>query len=215
MNSPDLKLALGQTVPGEVQERLAVFVALVERWNPKINLIARNGISDIWTRHIADSVQLFRHLPGSPSRLTDLGSGGGFPGIVLAIISATLNPACDHTLIESDQRKAAFLREAIRATGIRASVLAERIETAPPQASDVVTARALAPLETLLGLASRHLNESGVAIFPKGVGYPAELEAAREAWDFSVDAVPSATDPQARVLVLRNIRPPKQRAGET
>jgi 16S rRNA (guanine527-N7)-methyltransferase len=134
----------------------------------------------------------------------DLGSGGGFPGIVCAIVAqgAGAGPAFD--LVESDQRKCAFLRTAVRELGLRATVHAARAESLPPLSGDVISARALAPLGTLFDMAFRHLAPGGgTLLLPKGAGHADEIEVARERWRFTVEALPSITNPEARILRCR------------
>jgi 16S rRNA (guanine527-N7)-methyltransferase len=195
----------GMALTPETIRALGSFADLAWKWTQKINLVAKSTQSEIWTRHIADSAQLWPLVPRSAKRFVDLGSGGGFPGLVLAILARQAHEGAEHVLVESDQRKAAFLREAARVVDIPVSVICARIEQVPPLSGDVVTARALAALPILLGYAVRHLAPDGVALFPKGAGYRAEIEAAREKWRFDLDVFPSQTDPEARQLRLSRI----------
>ncbi|TNC48158.1 16S rRNA (guanine(527)-N(7))-methyltransferase RsmG [Rubellimicrobium rubrum] len=186
-------------------ERLDALDSLVRRWTEKINLISPATVPDLWTRHILDSAQLWPLSPVGAKAWADLGAGGGFPGLVIAIL-ATEAGSPKVTLIESDGRKCAFLRTAVRELGLSALILDQRVETAPPQAADVVSARALAPLATLLPFVARHLAPGGTALLPKGRDHAAELDAARTAgWRFEVEAVPSRTDPAARILRLTGL----------
>lgn len=200
MSSGDSGALAGQTISRQAQESLELFAALVAKWTQKINLVSRNTVGSIWSRHIVDSVQLFNLVPPAAQRFVDLGSGGGFPGIVLAILAQDLRPGGRVTLIESDQRKCAFLREAIRVTDAPAEVICARAEQVPGQGADVVSARALAALPELLGLVSRHLSPDGVALLPKGAGFQAEIDAAKAEWAFDAEVFPSQTDPEARLL---------------
>ena len=186
-------------VSRETSDRLAIFAALLERWNPRINLVAAGDLDQLWTRHIADSLQLAPDLAPGAS-FVDLGSGGGFPGLVLAIVTG--NPV---TLIESDLRKASFLREAARATGANATILACRIEDAELAPVRFVTARALAALPQLLDWASRFLTPDGTCLFLKGRRADAELTAALAEWHMTVFRRPSRTDPDGIVLRLSDI----------
>jgi len=188
-------------VSRETMERLEVFVAFLAKWNERINLVSRNSISDVWTRHIVDSVQVF-HLAAEAKHWVDLGSGGGFPGMVIGILAIEESPDTRITLIESDQRKAAFLRGAARESGVTCKVLPQRIELAEPQLANVVSARALADLTTLLDYSERHLVTGGVSLFPKGVTWQKELEAARTQWCFDVDVIESQTLPGAAILKI-------------
>jgi 16S rRNA (guanine527-N7)-methyltransferase len=191
-------------VSRETIERLDAFVHLVEKWNSAINLVSRSSIKDIWRRHIADSVQVFRAAPNAVSWV-DLGPGGGFPGLVAALVAMDEMPDLRVTLIESDQRKSTFLRTAIREIGANATVLTERMESAPRQNADILSARALAESTILLGHAQRHLRKDGIALFPKGITWKKELREARKHWQFDVEPVKSITEAGAVVLRIRNI----------
>lgn len=186
-------------VSRETRDRLARYVERLTRWNRAINLVAPRSLPEVWHRHVLDSAQLWPLLPEAPAgrarRLVDLGSGAGFPGLVLAILGAG-----EVHLIESDTRKATFLREAIRETGAPAQVHATRIADAPEINADVVTARALAPLSELLDHAAGFLADGGVALFHKGQRAPEELTAARKAWKIAVQQFPSQTDPGGHIL---------------
>ena len=182
--------------------RLDDFVALLLRWNSRINLVADRDAEAVRARHVADSLQLLPLLPPGEGPVGDLGSGGGFPGLVLAI--ATGRP---FHLVESDRRKAAFLTEAAARLGLdRVQVHPVRIEAArlPPLAA--VTARALAPLADLLPHAARLLTPGGVAIFPKGRSAEDELTAALPRWTLRVERFMSRTDPHATIFRLSEIR---------
>ncbi len=200
MSKSDFLLQLD--VSRETIERLEVFAACLVKWNERINLVSRNSINDLWARHIVDSVQVFRLGKGS-DHWADLGSGGGFPGMVIAILAMEESPNTTVTLIESDQRKAAFLRTAARESGVGCTVLSQRIEQADPQKADIVSARALADLPTLLDYSERHLVAGGVSLFPKGVTWQKELEAARSQWRLDVDVIESQTMPGAAILKIQ------------
>lgn len=195
----------GVDVSRETFDTLKAFEAQVRRWNAAINLVSKNSLDDLWGRHIADSAQVFRLCPSKATSWVDLGSGGGFPGLVVAVLGREAKPELSVTLVEADVRKATFLRQAAQALGLNVTVLSTRIESLPPQKADVLSARALASLSELLNYADRHLRPDGSAIFPKGARYAEELAQAREAWDFDVEAIPSASDKDAAVLVVRNI----------
>lgn len=197
----------GLSVSRETVTRLEAFAALVEKWTPRINLIAKASQKEIWQRHIIDSAQLFALAPPDFTHWTDLGSGGGFPGIVVAALAQENHPNAAFTLIESDQRKATFLRTAIRELGLPGTVLSDRIEAAAPQYADVVSARALAPLPDLLPLIRRHMNEDGRALIHKGRQAASEIAKAEAAWSFTLEDHPSITDPNARLLDIQRIRP--------
>ncbi|ODM42234.1 16S rRNA (guanine(527)-N(7))-methyltransferase RsmG [Cereibacter johrii] len=190
-------------VSRETSEKLSHFVALVEKWNKAVNLIGRSTVDSIWTRHVLDSAQLRAHLALRPRLWLDLGSGSGFPGIVIAIIAADESPESRFVLVESDQRKATFLRTACRELELSASVLAARIESLPPQGADVISARALAALPELCALAAPHLAPNGICLFPKGAGHISEIAAARQSWNMELETLPSLTDPDAVILKLK------------
>ncbi|WP_041669835.1 16S rRNA (guanine(527)-N(7))-methyltransferase RsmG [Cereibacter sphaeroides] len=190
-------------VSRETSEKLSHFVALVKKWNKAVNLIGRSTIDSIWARHVLDSAQLRAHVSLQPRLWLDLGSGSGFPGIVMAIIAAEDSPGSRFVLVESDQRKATFLRTSCRELGLSASVLAARIESLPSQEADVISARALAPLPELCALAAPHLAPDGICLFPKGAGHISEIAAARQSWNMEVETLPSLTDPDAVILKLK------------
>ncbi|CAD0184537.1 Ribosomal RNA small subunit methyltransferase G [Ruegeria sp. THAF57] len=191
-------------VSRETFERLAKYVELVKRWNPKINLVSRNSLAEIWTRHIKDSVQVYR-CAESFRNWADLGSGGGFPGMVCAIMAIQENPNAQFTFVESDQRKSAFLRTVARECGAKCSVVSKRIETVNPLDADVVSARALADLSVLLSFCDRHLGSSGTALLPKGETWKKELEDARREWNFHAEPITSLTEPQAVILKIKGV----------
>lgn len=192
--------------PAGVREDLARFATLVRRWNPAVNLIGRATLDDLEVRHIADSLQL-RGIAGiAAGHWVDLGTGGGFPGMVIAIAAAHLTPALRVTCIEADQRKAAFLGTVARDLGLQVQILPARIESAHPQNADVISARALAPLDRLLLLAAPHLAPGGIAIFPKGARHATEVAAARQHWRFELAEIPSQTDPEAIILRIEDLR---------
>ena len=204
MTPHEAALLRGLCVSRETEERLGAFVDLVTRWTKRINLIAKASLPEIWTRHVIDSVQVFTLAP-TGHRWVDIGSGGGFPGIVAAICARDTRPDMRFVLIESDQRKAAFLRTAIRELGLSAEVIAARIESAEPQNADILSARALADLPALLEHAERHLAPGGCALFQKGAQWQKELAAARATWQFEAEAVTSVTNPDSVVLRIKGI----------
>lgn len=192
-------------VSRETIKRLEAYESLVRKWNPRINLVSPGSLDLLWTRHFADSAQLFHLAPPSATHWADLGSGGGFPGLVIAILAAEARPGLRITLVESDQRKAAFLAAAARALDISVDILAHRIEALAPLCAEVISARALAPLDTLLGYAERHVVPGGVALFPKGATVGAEIARALEHWRFSYQKEPSKTDAQGVILIIGGI----------
>lgn len=200
MTQPDLL-----DVSRETLERLKTYEALLKKWNPAINLVSKSTLADAWTRHFIDSAQIFGLAAPNARRWIDLGSGGGFPGMVIAILAAEKNPNLKVTLVESDQRKATFLRNVARETGVEAEVIAKRIEAVDPLEADVLSARALASLDQLLSFAERHMCPSGIALFPKGTSHQQELAQANESWQFECDITPSRTQPDAVILSIGGI----------
>jgi len=198
-------------VSRETAARLDRFVDVLTAWQRRINLIAPSTETKLWTRHVADSLQL---LPLAPDARVwaDLGSGGGFPGLVIACALADLPGAKVH-LVESNAKKAAFLREAARATGVPAIVHAMRIEAfveSGPPSVDAVTARALAPLNELLALAFPLLKTGATGLFPKGQDVERELTEAAKCWSILASLTPSRTDPAGRIVVVRGLEPKAQ-----
>lgn len=200
MSSPE---ALG--VSRETFERLEIYVDLLKKWNPRINLVAKSTIDQVWERHIHDSLQLRQLAPNPCKTWADLGSGGGFPGLVIAIMAIESGQPEHVTLVESDQRKSAFLRTVIRETGARADVITARIENTPALNADVVSARALADLTELLGFAERHMIPTGTALFPKGVRWEKEVEDAQRQWNFDYQVAKSLTETGPVILSVTGV----------
>jgi 16S rRNA (guanine527-N7)-methyltransferase len=195
-------------VSRETKKRLELFVDLLSVWQKKTNLVAPSTLNELWTRHIADSLQL---VPLAPGALTwvDLGSGGGFPGIPIACALAS-QPGAKVHLIESNGKKASFLREAVRVTSAPAVVHQERVENFAEncaEAVDVVTARAFAPLKILCDQAFPLINRGAVGLFLKGQDVEAELTDAAKYWRLVASRVPSRTSPESSILVVRGLRP--------
>jgi len=172
------------------------------RWRCTINLIGNCNEKEVWERHVGDSLRLVPLMPGGVGRGVDLGSGAGFPGLVLAIATGVA-----FTLVESDRRKAAFLREAARVTGAPVVVCNARIEAAGVAPAPLVTARALAPLPRLLGLAHPLLAPGGVCLFPKGAAACEEVAAARRVWRFSLETHADPGDARSVVLRITDLAP--------
>jgi 16S rRNA (guanine527-N7)-methyltransferase len=191
---------MSNEVPRETLLALERFSALLLRWNRTVNLISPRDEPLLWDRHIADSLQLVPLIDPLPAHATDLGSGAGFPGLILAIATGV-----PFDLIEADQRKAAFLREAIRITGAPARVCAVRIESAKLAPTPLITARALAPLPKLLDLAAPFLTHGGHCLFLKGANVQMELTHAAAQWHMQVEHLPSRTAPDACILRISNL----------
>jgi 16S rRNA (guanine527-N7)-methyltransferase len=203
-------------VSRETIDKLSTYEALLRQWQKTINLVAPSTLDTIWSRHFADSAQLLALAPPDARRWLDLGSGAGFPGLVLAVMLAD-RPDAKVTLVESDTRKAAFLGEVARRTGAPVEIRPERIEKVATQSKlgpvDVITARALAPLPRLLELAAPAFSDHTVGLFLKGREAETEVDAARERWTFAGELQPSVTDVSGRIVVVRALE--AKREGQT
>jgi len=195
---------IGVNVSRETEDALRAFADLTVKWTAIINLISKSTVSDVWTRHILDSAQLYQHAPAY-DHWVDIGSGGGFPGIVMAIIGKQDRPDARFTMIESDARKSTFLRSAIRELSLKAYVQTQRIEECEPVGADIVSARALGSLQDLLPLTARHLKPTGTGLLMKGRRYKDELQAVSDDWTFDLAEYNSITDPESRILSLKRI----------
>lgn len=185
------------SVSRETFERLEIYVNLLKKWSPRINLVSKTTLDNPWDRHIRDSLQILNAAENACGPWVDLGSGGGMPGLVVALCQGSNRPVA---LIESDTRKATFLRTVLRETGTQATVIAERIENVPPQGAAILSARALAPLPKLLQYAQRHLRPDGLALLPKGITWKNELAAAQKSFSFHWDSITSETQDGAVIL---------------
>ncbi|MDE8344897.1 MAG: 16S rRNA (guanine(527)-N(7))-methyltransferase RsmG [Acidocella sp.] len=183
------------------EARLRQFAALVETWSARINLVSRGDVPVLWRRHVGESLELVPYIPAGTERAIDLGSGAGFPGMVLAIATGIA-----FTLVESDRRKAAFLLEAARQVAAPVTVVNARIEAAQTPPAGLITARALAPLDKLLGLAAPHLTPGGVCLFPKGPGVAAELTLAKRFWHMRAERFASPSAGEKCILKVSEIR---------
>ncbi len=202
------------SVSHETVEKLELYERLLLQWQKAVNLVAPATIPQIWQRHFADSAQLCALAPQAKTWV-DLGSGGGFPGLAIAIMIANQKECCVH-LIESNSRKCAFLSEAARRTGAPARVhnmrIADAASTGAVSAADVVTARALAPLEALLELALPFFGDASAGLFLKGREAGVEIADARKNWAFDLKIHPSMSDAQGRILEIR--KPMLKQGGE-
>ena len=197
------EFAATANVSRETLERLELYASLLAKWQGAINLVGADSLTDVWRRHMLDSAQLSAHIPQNATVITDLGSGAGFPGLVLSII-------LDHPirLVEASGKKAAFLREVVRLTQAPAIVHHGRIEGAESWSSDVVIARALAPLVLLLDYAEPFLRDAGqnaTCIFLKGGRAEEELTEASKSWTMTVERFQSVSDPTGIILRIRDI----------
>lgn len=185
-------------VSHETLERLKIYVGLLEKWQAKINLVSAPTLKDVWRRHILDSAQLLQYIKKT-DRMVDFGSGAGFPALVLSIMGVT-----DVTMIESDQRKGAFMREVIRATGSTAKVLTSRIEQAEAFPVDIISARAFAGLSNLLGYAAPWWQENTKGVFLKGRNLTEELTEADSLWHMKYSIAPSLADADGQILIMES-----------
>lgn len=192
----------GLNVSRETIEKLQLYQKSLQKWNGHINLISRDSVKDSWQRHVVDSSQLFPMVQEDAKSLVDLGSGAGFPGLVTAIIAQEQRPTLKVTMVEADQRKCTFLRTILRETNTDAEVVVARIEELPGMKADVLSARALAPLDKLFKYAKKHRKLGGSCLFLKGETWLKEVEEARRLWTFDLIAHKSVTDPRAAILEI-------------
>lgn len=189
-------------VSRETIEKLEVYAQLLRKWNKAINLVAPSTIPQLWMRHFLDSAQILGHTPNQSGKWVDVGSGAGFPGLIVACLAPEIEVIC----IESDQRKSVFLQTVIRELNLNAKAIPLRIEQVEPSHASTLTARALAPIGQLLTHTERHLVPEGRAIFLKGSGHLREIRQAQSEWMFDIKTFPSKTDPEGVILILEDIR---------
>lgn len=207
--SPEIFAESG-IVSRETLARLELYAALLVKWQRAINLVGRESLPDLWRRHMLDSAQLAEHIPsarpdGQPLTLVDLGSGAGFPGLVLAIMASDAGRQWHVHLVESDARKCAFLATVARETKTDVKIHTARIEKLTPFAADLVTARALASLESLLDYAEAFMMPESHCLFLKGATAADELTAAAKSWKMTVEQLPSRSGPAGNLLHIRDI----------
>lgn len=200
------KFAARFDVSRETLERFDIYADLLRKWNKRINLVSPGTLDEIWERHFLDSAQLVDLAPAGVKRWVDLGSGAGFPGLVVAILAREKRPNMETHLVESDKRKGVFLHEVARNTGTRIHIHNRRIENLDPLRADVISARALAPLVDLLPMQLRHGSGNALGLFPKGRRYLAEIEDASTDYHFDVETTPSEVDDEGVVLAIRNVK---------
>lgn len=196
---------VGVSVSRETWERLVDYSQTVATWSRSISMLSSADPARLWNRHILDSAQLWPLRHRDTRLWADLGTGAGLPGVVLAIIAHQLSPDMRFHLVESDQRKAAFLRFVESRQRLGLKIHATRIEALEPLIAQTVTARALAPLPKLLGLVGRHLADGGTALLPKGENVAEELAEAKKTWCFTIKQHPSKLDSRASILQISGI----------
>ena len=206
MTESEAHAYLSTFVSRETLDRLQIYVDMLVKWQKAINLVAPATLPDAWSRHIVDSAQIFPLAAKSSGKWLDMGSGGGFPGLVCAIIAAEKSPDISFHFIESDLRKCAFLRDVARQVGISINVMSRRIEDAPPQNADIISARALSDLSKLCTLSYRHLATDGQCLFLKGQSAPQEIDTAKESWQMSIKTHPSVTSDDGQIIEIKELR---------
>ena len=198
-----------ENVSRETFSTLERYVALLLKWNPKINLIGPATESDIWSRHIADSLQLVSLIPSPTPRLADLGSGGGLPGLVIAIC----RPDIQVHLVEQDQRKAAFLREASAQLALKNTVIHAIDIKAMDEKFELITARALASLERLCALTYPLLADGAFCLFPKGANYVNEIAEAETIWQMKYQLFNSKTNDKSSIISISELSKKDEKRG--
>lgn len=192
-------------VSRETLDALKYFEDLVVLWNPAINLISNSSVSDLWSRHIVDSAQLFLFTLPDEGLWLDVGSGGGFPGIVVSIVAKELAPSLRVILVESDNRKCVFLRTVIRELGLSVKVINDRIENVKLDDVVYLSARALRNLNSLLLMVENNVSRETVCVFPKGRSYKKELAESQKNWKFDFNLIDSNTSEDSKVIVLKGL----------
>ena len=190
-------------VSRETIDRIDTVLACLRNWNATHNLVGRLELTRLWRRHVADSYQLWALRQGDNGAWVDLGSGSGFPGLILACAGAGTD--CSFSLVESNHKKASFLRYAARSAGLNVVVHAERIENVPRETYKYVTSRALAPFRQLLDYGAKFLGDGGSCLFLKGRDASIEVEDARSDWAFDLEVRPSQTGSDGQILIVRNL----------
>ena len=205
MTEDDAKSWVVARVSRETAAALEDYARLVQKWQRAINLVAPSTLDQIYSRHIADSLQILDLRSDDIGRWVDFGSGAGFPGLVCAIAAKDHAPNLTFTLVESDQRKASFLREVARTTETKIDILVARIEDIPQQNAQIISARALASLAKLCEFSKPHMANDGIALFPKGRNHAAEQADADARWTMNREVLPSKTDPTSVIYRIGDL----------
>ena len=181
------------------------FEALLSKWNKKINLVSKNSLRDIWERHFLDSGQIINHVEASGKRWVDLGSGAGFPGLVVALLLRDRKIDCDIILVEKNLKKVFFLKEVVRKLDLNVKVLNKNIRTIEPLNADILSARAFSELNELIEIGYNHRKESGICLFLKGENYRWELDKTLNYWFFDYDVLDSLSSNSGKIIRVKNI----------
>lgn len=197
-------------VSRETFDRLKAYEAALHEWQKKLNLVSNSSLEKAVDRHFLDSAQLFQYIPSNAKILFDLGSGAGFPGMVLAVMAAEKLPSLKINLVESIKKKTVYLNAVKEAVGINVNIINYRIENCPKVTVDVFTSRAMCSLDKLLSYVFRFSDKKTLCIFPKGRSYKEELKEALHHWSFSCKTVANEYDPEGVILLINNI---SQRKG--
>ncbi len=192
-------------VSRETEEALLHFKNLVIEWNPTINLVSKNSISELWNRHIIDSAQIFMAFLPKDGLWLDFGTGGGFPGLVLAVLGRCLSPELRFSLVESDRRKCSFLKRVSRDLSLSVDISNSRVESLGLGRVDYVSARAVSELNDLLFLTENIVSRETMCLFLKGGGYKKEVANAKKNWNFKLSTVKSVTSEDGKLLILSEL----------
>ena len=181
------------------------YETLLSKWNEKINLVSKNTLVDIWERHFLDSGQIIKHVEVSGKRWVDVGSGAGFPGLVVALLLRDRKIDCDLVLVEKNPKKGFFLKEVIRKLNLTVEVVNDNIDTLEPLNADILTARAFSELNNLIEIAFRHRKKEGICLFLKGENYRMELDKTLNYWFFDYDIVDSLSSSSGKIIRVKKI----------
>lgn len=206
MTEAEALLAIQKTVSRETLRDFERYLDLLATWQKRLNLVSPASLTQAWSRHFLDSVQLFDLVTLRKGTWLDMGSGGGFPGLVCAIMARDRGAELDFILVESDKRKAVFLQTVSRELNLPTDIRAKRIETLAAVKAQVISARALAPLDTLCQYAASHISAEGVCLFLKGVTHRNELSVAQKRWQMSVELIPSRSDSSGAIVKIEGLR---------
>jgi 16S rRNA (guanine527-N7)-methyltransferase len=192
-------------VSRETIERLEIYHNHLIKWNQTINLVSRSTIDEVWHRHFLDSAQLWSLCPRNARTWLDLGSGAGFPGMIVAVLADGEKSDLSMALVESDARKCAFLHNISQIIGASATIHTKRVEDVAEKPKDVISARAFAPLVALFEYSEPFLKQNTVLLLPKGKNHEMELTQARKYWTFRLQKIPSVTDPDGVILKIEGL----------